>query len=210
MKTNKSTSEGEILENYKASFNMVESRETIQDQLSNYGYTAEHIAEGQVLLNEAVKLMRAKEDKYFKCFEAHLAFKSLYDELCESYNHHRGIAKIVFRRDDISQQKLALKGSKPQTYEKSMEGIITFYAVATSESDIQSELARLRLTPEKLESTKDLISSVEVAKKHYISEKSNAQKATKIKNIALSELAEWMKDFYAVAKMAVEEYSMLL
>ncbi|MDA3823857.1 MAG: hypothetical protein PF450_14770 [Bacteroidales bacterium] len=209
MKTNKRYSENEIIVKYENSLDIVKSKKTIQDQLSKFGYTAELIAEGQTLLHVTMNALKKRDIQYNKKSEASQAFKATQRVLSESYNLHRKIAKVIFRKDDISLKKLALIGSIPLAYEEWLEIVFTFYVVATSDSEIQSKLARHTLTPEKLGSVKYLIASIEANRGQYLYEKAKAEESTKIKNDALAEMDDWMTVFYTVAKLAIEDQELL-
>lgn len=201
MITNRLTHKELSLKKYMASLDSVKSEKTILNQMSNFGYTAELISEGQTLLLEA---MKESEIEYNTRYEAYQVCKSLLHELSETYNLHREIAKVIFRKDDKTLKRLALNGCKPKAYEKRLESISKFYIIATSDTEVLSKLARLRLTSEKLESGKELLLSVEAAREHYINEKAKSKDATKAKNITLAKMADWMQEFYAVTKIAIE------
>jgi hypothetical protein len=209
MKTNRPYCEDKIYKKYKDSFDFVKSQKSIQERLSSFGYTAELIAEGQSLLHETAKAMKEKKIRYNKRSEAYQAFTSVYNELSESFRLHKSIANVVFRTDKKSLVKLTGMNFASKNYEKSMEQISTFYTLSRSNTEVQSKLARLRLTPEKLDLVKDLIPSVEAARANYINEKAKSKDATKIKNIALAKMTYWMQEFYAVAKLAIEDQTLL-
>ena len=80
-----------------------------------------------------------------------------------------------------------------------------FYANALDSNDIQAGLARFGVTTENLQQTQALVNDVE--KKHNIQlqEKGEAQQATKVRDEAFDTMQEWMSDFVAVARIALED-----
>ena len=54
------------------------------------------------------------------------------------------------------------------------------------------------------------INAIETTRTLYLKEVGESQEATKTKDKALAELEEWMSDFYAVAKIAMEDQPQLL
>ena len=85
-----------------------------------------------------------------------------------------------------------------------------FYTVASSDSEIQSKLVRLKITTEELNGTIEQISNLELARAEYLREKGESQDATKQKDKAFGEIDDWMSEFYAVAKIALEDNPQLL
>jgi hypothetical protein len=106
-------------------------------------------------LHETAKAMKEKKIRYNKRSEAYQAFTSVYNELSESFRLHKSIANVVFRTDKKSLVKLTGMNFASKNYEKSMEQISTFYTLGRSNTEVQSKLARLRLTSEKLDLVKD-------------------------------------------------------
>ena len=55
-----------------------------------------------------------------------------------------------------------------------------------------------------------LIPEVEAARAAYLKEKGESQDATTIKDTAFAKLDDWMSEFYAVARIALEDNPQLL
>ena len=85
-----------------------------------------------------------------------------------------------------------------------------FYTVASTDTDIQAKLIRLKITTEELNGTIQLITDLELARAEYLREKGESQDATKLKDSAFGEIDDWMSEFYAVAKIALEDNPQLL
>ena len=126
-------------------------------------------------------------------------------ELKEAYRIHRKKASILFRNDDVTKQKLAIKGSQPDVYINWIEDIKRFYSVATTDTNIQTKLASLAISPEELANGQTLVTEVETARAEYLREVGESQEATKTKDAALKEIDIWMRDFKAVANIALED-----
>ena len=91
-----------------------------------------------------------------------------------------------------------------------METVKKFYTVASADSDVQSKLVRLKITTEEINGTIQLITNLELARAEYLREKGESQDATKLKDKAFGEIDDWMSEFYAVAKIALEDNPQLL
>jgi hypothetical protein len=130
--------------------------------------------------------------------------------LAKTYTLHKKKGKIIFSKDTITLNKLSLSGSLPTSYIKCLETVKKFYTVASSDTPIQSKLSRLKGTTEQLNDTIHLIPTLETVRSKYLREKGESQDATKLKDKAFGEIDEWMSEFYAVAKIALEENPQLL
>ena len=98
----------------------------------------------------------------------------------------------------------------PQAYVKWMEVVKKFYATATTDAQIQTKMVRLRVTPEGLNAANTKVSELEIARSGYVREKGESQDATLAKDQAFAKLDEWMSEFYAVAKIGLEDSPQLL
>jgi hypothetical protein len=141
---------------------------------------------------------------------AYALFSTKKSELEKVFQLHRKKAKVVFRNDSLSANKLAISGEMQRTYIKWVESVKKFYSVSTTDTDIQSKLARLAITPEQLTAANTLLSELEAARSEYLKEKGESQDATKAKDAAFAKIDDWMSEFYAVAKIGLEDKPQLL
>jgi|TARA_R110002050_G_scaffold152504_2_gene280007 hypothetical protein len=77
------------------------------------------------------------------------------------------------------------------------------FKVASTKTDLQSKLARLKITTDDLTAASTLISNLKAARTDYLREKGESQDSTKIKDAAFVKIDDWMSEFYAVAKIAL-------
>jgi hypothetical protein len=105
---------------------------------------------------------------------------------------------------------LEISGSLPVAYVKWLETVRKFYNISVSNPDIQTSLSRLKITGDDLNAAQALIPEVEAARAAYLKEKGESQDATTIKDTAFVKLDDWMSEFYAVAKIAMEDNPQLL
>lgn len=128
----------------------------------------------------------------------------------DTYNIHRKKAKVVFRNDSLTADKLAISGTMPRTYIKWLEAAKKFYSVASADTDIQGKFARLKISVDDLTAANTLISELEAARAVHQKEKGESQDATKAKDAAFAEIDDWISEFYAVAKIGLEDSPQLL
>lgn len=66
------------------------------------------------------------------------------------------------------------------------------------------------MTPKELTTTNKVIADVVLARREYLREKGESKEATKVKDAAFDKMDDWMRDFYAVSKIALEDHPQLL
>lgn len=210
MASKRKLSEAGALEQYRVTLENVEKQPEIAEIMAEFGYDAALLAEGKTLFAQTRESFdfNLKEDD--ETSEAFNNFVTLRENLAETYTLHRKKGKIIFRKEPTTLERLALSGSLPGAYIKWLETVKKFYAVATIEPAIQAKLIRLKITIEVLIETTQLIADLEEARSAYLREKGESQNATELKEKAFGEIEDWMSEFYAVAKIALEDSPQLL
>jgi predicted RNase H-like nuclease (RuvC/YqgF family) len=210
MATRPKLSETEALEQYRIALENAENQSEIATVMSELGYDSTKIAEGKTLLAATRKAYDANKTEDDETSEASANFKKLKEQLANNYASDRRKAKIIFRKDNLTSEKLGLTGSIPQAYIKWLELTRKFYTTTLKDTEIQNKLTRLGITPGSLTSNLTLISQLETARTDYLREVGESQDSTKIKDAAFVKMDDWMSEFYAVAKIALEDNPQLL
>lgn len=204
------TSETKTLEQYRVTFENTESQPQIASTMAEYGYDSTKLAEGKALYETTRLAYDSNKTETDEEATAYAVFASKKDQLAEIYSDHRKKAKVVFRNDTITAEKLEITGSLPVPYVKWLETVRKFYKISINDTEIQTKLARLKITLDDLNAAQALIPEIETLRAAYLKEKGESQDATNIKDTAFTKLADWMSEFYAVAKIAMEDNPQLL
>lgn len=210
MARTKTLSEAETLEQYRVALNNAELQPEIATTMAEFGYDTTVIAEGKTLLlktRESYDFNKTEDDE---TSEAYASFNTLKESLEAIYSMHRKKAKVVFRNDSKTMEKLAVSGRLPKSYIKWLEVVKRFYVVALKDAEIQTKLLRLKVSADDLTATNALVGDLESARGTYLREKGESQEATKAKDAAFAKMDDWMSEFYAVAKIALEDKPQLL
>ena len=210
MATKRTLSEAETLEQYRVALENTESQTEIATIMAEFGYDETLLTEGKTLLTKTREAFDFNKKEDDETTESYSNFTAIKENLAKTYSLHRKKAKVIFRKEPTTLSKLALTGSLPSAYIKWLETVKKFYAVTSVDTAIQTKLVRLKITPEEINATISLISNLEVARATYLREKGESQDATKTKDKAFAEIDDWMGEFYAVAKIALEDNPQLL
>ena len=141
---------------------------------------------------------------------AYEKFDTLREQLRDVYTLHRKKAKVVFRKDMVTAARLDITGTLPKAYIPWMESIRKFYDVILHDEGIATALERLRIKDTDVKQATTLWDEVSEARTLYFRERGESQHATMEKDHALEAIHEWMKEFYAVARIALEDTPQLL
>ena len=206
----KNLTEAETLEQYRVALENVEKQPEIAAIMAEFGYDEALITEGKTLLAKTREAFDFNKKEDNETSVAYSNFTTTKENLVKVYALHRKKGKVIFRKDETTLKNLGLKGSLPSAYITWLETVKKFYTVALADNDILSKLERLKINKKELNDTVQLITDLEFARAEYLREKGESQDATKQKDTAFGEIDDWMSEFYAVAKIALEDNPQLL
>ncbi len=207
-----SRSEAELLNTWKIALQNAQTQPEIATQIAKFGYDTIKLEEGVNLYNQTWQSWTSKQKEDDQTLEAYDAFITTKDQLIQLYKLHRRKAKVKFKRQNIVLNKLRIDEPTPRTYSKILVAIKKFYTELESvENDtIKSDFLIYNVTEDELLNAKNLINAWEISRSDYLKEKAESQDATKLKNNAIRTMAEWMYDFYSIAKVALTNRPQLL
>ncbi len=202
--------ESETLEQYRIALDNAENQTQISAVMADLGFDSVVIGEGKAILAETRQAYDGNKTEDDETTAAYADFLSIRTKLEDTFNVHRKKAKVVFRNDSLTADKLAISGAMPRTYIKWLEAAKKFYSVASTDAGIQGKLVRLKISLEDLTAANTLITDLEAARSLYLKEKGESQDSTKAKDAAFYKIDDWMSEFYAVAKIGLEDNPQLL
>ena len=177
----------------------------VQSLLSVYGYDAAKIGEGKTLFETARQLQQQQKAEYGDQYAASDALKTKLDEAKISYMRFLKVARVALKNDYAACKTLELDGIRKHSLTGWIGQARTFYINALEDADVLTKLNNFGITQEKLEAGKTLIDETEAANIAQKKEIGEAQQATKARDEAIDKLDDWMSDFIAIARVALEE-----
>lgn len=210
MVTKKTKSELSELERYRVGLANAVAQPKISKNMALYGYTADKIAEGQQIFDHTMVVFNANKTEDDETSEASKQFKNELADIENNYRSDRRKARILFRDEPILLKRLGIVGNVPETYLNLMHTCKTFYTVALADSAISDRLAVLNTPLEHLSTMQNKLIQIENTRIIFLREMGESQEATKAKDKAIADLEWWMRDFYAVARIAMEDEPQLL
>ena len=207
---NNSTSIDGLLHEAQVAIDNALTNEQILSALSNFGYTAERIEQGKALYTDAftaqtLQKLEAGEQKAATAeLEAHRAVAHT------TYMRLVKIARVAFKRDVGIATQLDLNGDRKRSLAGWLAQVNQFYANALANPAVLEGLGNFGITRKKLQAGLAEVNAVEASNLTQEKEKGEAQAATQTRDAALDALQEWLSDYLAIAKVALEDNPQLL
>lgn len=203
-------SELQYLENYRVLFTNLDEVQDLKTELADYGYDDTKIAEGKALFDYTQQLYDQNKQETAEEKEAYAQFSDAFSTLKKAYSKHRKVAKVALMKKPELWKSLAIDGSLSAAYVKAMQEIKTFYEQAQNHSDAKPLLEKFKINQAVVDAQVAQIQQVETLRAKYEKEKGENQNATQQKNKAFADLSDWVREFYAVAQIALDDRPQLL
>ncbi len=182
----------------------------IAQPLALFGYDADRIAEGQALYETANDLHQKQGREYGDQFAATDTLQKKLEEAKATYMRHVKIARIALKNERGIMQTLDLEGRRKFTLAGFISQARQFYTNALGDNTVIEKMLKFGIASEQLEAGKALVDATEAAKAAREKERGEAQQATVDRDEAMEALAEWLSDFFAIARIALEDKPQLL
>ncbi|WP_103069107.1 hypothetical protein [Aquimarina sediminis] len=205
---NSRKSEAEILEQYRVAFENVKNQPKIATEMAELGYDSDKIEEGEQLLIQTRNTYDFNKREDDETIVASRAFKQEKETLDTKFRKHRKKARAILRKNPEILKKLGMHSGVPNAYTNWIETIRKFYV--DIDEDTLQKLASVKITPEDISNGKLQIQKVEKGRAEYLREAGESQDATKQKDAAFAKMDDWMRDFYAIANIALEDEPQLM
>jgi hypothetical protein len=208
MSTNYSTGAG-LLTKWGISLTNAVQQPEIALSMGELGYGTEKINEGTAKLAFTQQVYDVNKTEDDETSEAKEILKTVKKQLDQTYRKHRRRAKVVFMHEPVILQQLGIDGSVPGAHAEWMEMVRKFYTEAAT-PEILPRLELWQITAADTTAGIALVDDVVAARANYLREIGESQDATQAKDQAMGEMERWMRDFYAVARIALEDHPQLL
>ena len=176
--------------------------------LSEYGYTAAKLKQGQKLYDNARLALNVHKtmsgEQQYKTSEVNKITKNAYD----AYQALAKTARAVWQNDKPRLAALGLQGAMPRTTAGFLASAYVLFDNATkgeisASSNSAGTLAEYGYTKAKLTAERAKIVALDKMNQAQEAAKGEAQNAARDQQAALKELNEWMAMFVKIAKVAL-------
>lgn len=210
MATRPKRSELERLESYRIAFENSSHQPVIKAQVALFGYTEEKLDEGWQLFQSTQKVWQSNQQEDTETSDAYRTFDRLFKEQEASYSFDRKKLKAAFIWEPGALKKLGVTGEKPRAYLEVMDLMRVCYSTLQNDSSLQNKAAQMHISTEYINESLARIEAIQQARTNYLRETTESQAATELKDQAFAKLDRWMREYLAVARIALEEQPQLL
>ena len=200
----------QYLENYRQVFSNFSEVPELKSEMAEFGYDDAKMQEGKALYDEVLNLYNQNQKETSEEKEAYNKFSQALDALNTTYAKHRKLAKVALMNRPDLWKSLAIDGATSKAYLQWMQDATTLYSQAKTHSEAQPLLEKFKLTSAIADEQLAKLEELKALRDAYTKEKGESQDATKLKDAAFAKIAVWMREFYAVAKIALDDHPQLL
>lgn len=197
-------------QNYGSIFENISKNEVLKTELAEFGYDEAEIAKGKALYDTAETKIDTNKTETIEEKLAYEKFTQKFEELKTAYTTDRKKVKIIYKDEDAKLSALAVKGVASIRISEILDNADTLYKQLKANEELLTPLKKLKIDEVYLDTQIALLEEVKALYQAYTKEKGESQQATKDKNLAFSNMEKWVREFYAIAKIALEDKPQLL
>jgi hypothetical protein len=174
----------------------------LQAALAAHGYDRARLLQGQALRDQATALVQQRRAHLGDQIAATDTRDGARAQAHAIYMRHVAIARVALRAERGPTHKLDLSARK-RTHAGWLMQAQQFYASATGDDAILSRMAAYGVTREQLAAAQAQVAAVARSIVAQQGRKGVAQETTRARDAALRALDGWMRDFMAIARVAL-------
>lgn len=182
----------------------------IQTYLSEYNYTPERIQAGKTLYETALAAQQKQQAEYGEQLSATETVNQAWSKAQKSYMRLIKLARVIFKNNPGIATQLGLNGQRKRSLSGWLLQAQQFYTNALNSAEVLNGFAEYGITEDKLKAAQTETLAVEAANAAQEQEKGEAQDATQQRDQAIDLLDDWLSDFIAIARIALEDRPQLL
>lgn len=179
------------------------SDKKILQLVSEYGYTAARLKEGQKLYEAARLAVNAKTSRSGGQQDITAAFNKAFKAAKIAYQSLAKVARAIWLHDKPRLAALGLSGKMPATTAGFLNAAFKLFDNAVTDADAANNLADYGYTKAKLAAERKKIEACEIADHSQEAAKGEAQDAARAQDKALKALNEWTARYVKIAKVAL-------
>jgi len=182
----------------------------ILEYLADFGYTKAKIQQGKQLYKTAAAAQLTQQNEAGGQISATTVVNEAWEAAKKTYMRFLKVARVAFKRNSGVATQLDLSGTRKKSLSGWLAQANQFYQNALGDKAILLALKEFGITEQKLKAGLAELAVIEQANLLQEKEKGEAQAATQKRDAALDELQDWLSDYLAIAKVALEEEAQLL
>lgn len=177
----------------------------VKEALAAYGYSGETLAAGKTLYEETMALQNTQKKEYGDQVAATSELNDLWETADQQYKKTLKIARIAFQDHPKADKAVMLFGRRKESLSGWLQQAQAFYANIQNDADLMNALSKYGYSSERLQQEAGLLNQIALKNQQQKKEMGEAQAATQARDKKIDELAHWVSDLRAVAKVALAD-----
>jgi hypothetical protein len=178
----------------------------LQTLMAAHGYDPDRMRQGRELYEQALALCQRQHAQYGDLYAATDARGAAHAQAHAAYIRHFKLAKVALRDNRGAAQKIGLAAQRARTLAGWQMQAQQFYANTLADATIVGALAQYGVTQAQLAAGQQQVDLVMTSTVTQQMQKGTAQATTQARDVALVALNHWMRDFLAIARIALADY----
>lgn len=195
---------------FKTALTNAKTEPTLAKTLAEFGYTTAKIAEGEALLAKTEQAVATGEQETKEKNDAYIKYYRKHKHTLEAYSLDRKKAHVVFRHQPEIRKSLGIHNTVNTSLAQHIKMMKAFYTLLSQNTELAKPLETLKITPAHITSQLAEITALEQAIADYHRERGESEQAIADKDKALKQLADWMSELFAVARIAFADNPQML
>ena len=171
------------------------------------GYTKKSLETALTWHKQILELDEIKEVAYGRKYAATDNCLQSKNNLHRVYMRHLSLARVVFKNDRGTLEKLSANGKRKSALADWLSDIRKFYNIALSESEIKNIFKNKGIAPEELEKGVELSNEVELLSQSQKKLTEDAVTATYNRDEKINTLRSWYTEFNATTKIVGKDFA---
>lgn len=177
----------------------------IKKALEGYGYAEEKLLAGKKLYDEIIVLDNLRKMKYGERIAATAELNNAWETAKQQYMQTLKITRVAFRENVKADKAIFLHGVRKRTLSGWLLQARVFYDNILNDGELREILSRYGYSSERLRQESALLDQVVDKSFQQKKEIGEAQEVTEARDKKIDELAQWISDLRAVAKVAMAD-----
>lgn len=177
----------------------------VKEALATYGYSGETLAAGKTLYEETIALQNTQKKEYGDQVAATSELNDIWETADQQYMKTLKIARIAFQDHPKADRAVMLFGRRKESLSGWLAQAQIFYANILNDADLMDSLVKYGYTTEKIQQESTLLNQIAAKNQEQRKEMGEAQASTQARDKKIDELAKWVSDLRAVAKVALAD-----
>jgi hypothetical protein len=188
----------------------VQNNPEVQERMTQYGYTPERVAEGQVKLANVTRLTALSKEEYSEQYVATGKQNRSLTDVYAKYMITLKVTRVAFHRETGKLQEFRATGQRHRSLSGWLSDARILYTNMQKTPGALETMELYGYSAKRLQEEQQQVEEIARLHSKQLEEKGGAQQSTQERDHAFDDLCNWYSDFRAIARVALYDKPQLL